>query len=173
MALSIPQEAAANFVQQRSAGEAGWTALNRDITLFIEKPRQVAQACLPVLLLSQVTQRLQVLTACSLPEMFNLAKLVPVQTLALDVSLTPNRGLLFRVANQKQLPELERLHVLANSTIKDIKLQLRKRAGAAWSAFNRHVLVSALFHVLWFSAFGFLMYGQVSLHPLSDSFCCA
>ncbi len=39
MALSIPQEAAANFIHQRVAGGVGFGAFDRDITILIEKPR--------------------------------------------------------------------------------------------------------------------------------------
>ena len=41
MALSVTQEAAARFVEQRVAGDAGLHKLKQDITIFIEKPKQV------------------------------------------------------------------------------------------------------------------------------------
>ena len=40
MALSVTQEAAVRFVEQRVAGDAGLHKL-KDITIFIEKPKQV------------------------------------------------------------------------------------------------------------------------------------
>ena len=41
MALSIGQEAAARFVEQRVAGDAALYKPKQDITILIEKPRRV------------------------------------------------------------------------------------------------------------------------------------